>query len=244
MARHTSKPSMPGSMMSIRTTSAGWRWNELSASSPVSASSTVQPSSSRANFTAVRMRSSSSTDKIRFATAMIVPHRARSCRSSRRWTAGGPAAGPARRGSRRGSVGVVGVGGEQCFAAGAAAGAVVQALGQLGAQTPASHQGAGPIVGERFEPAQVDLEPAGTGGHGGAGGLDERFARGSVETAFDGDDDGRTFGRDVDRRPDGFESVAPGGNGARWRPGGGGGHLGTKLPGDRGGAWPQWVAIR
>src|ERR671910_1167112 len=244
MARHTSKPSMPGSMMSIRTTSAGWRWKALSASSPVSASSTVQPSSSRANFTAVRMRSSSSTDKIRVATAMIVPHRARSCRSS-------PGRRPAARqrdrrarGSLGGSVGVVGVGGEQRFAARAAAGAVVQALGQLGAQTPAGHQGAGPVVGERFEPAQVDVEPAGPGGHGGAGGLDERFARGLVEMAFDGDDDGRTLGRDVDRRPDGVESVAPGGGGARWRPGGGGGPWATNMPRDRDGAWPKGVAIR
>ena len=63
--RHTSKPSMPGSMMSISTTSAGSRWKCSSASSPVAASMTAQPSSSRASFTAVRMRSSSSTARMR-----------------------------------------------------------------------------------------------------------------------------------------------------------------------------------
>ena len=71
--RHTSKPSMPGSMMSIRTTSVGWRLNESRASSPLSASSTTQPSSSRAILTAVRMRSSSSTARMRVPTAPSCP---------------------------------------------------------------------------------------------------------------------------------------------------------------------------
>src|SRR5262245_26126448 len=75
--RHTSKPSMPGSMMSINTTSAGSAVKRSSASSPVSDSSTTQPSSSRAILTAVRMRSSSSTARLRVPTAAwcLIQHR-------------------------------------------------------------------------------------------------------------------------------------------------------------------------
>ena len=78
MDRHTSKPSMPGSMMSISTTSAGSPWNCVRASSPVAASTTVQPSSSSASFTAARMRSSSSTARIRVPIA-VQDARSRRC---------------------------------------------------------------------------------------------------------------------------------------------------------------------
>ena len=66
--RHTSKPSMPGNMMSISTTSAGSREKLSRATSPLSASVTSQPSSSSARRTAVRIRSSSSTVSIRVPT--------------------------------------------------------------------------------------------------------------------------------------------------------------------------------
>ena len=79
--RHSSKPSMPGSMMSISTTSACSRPKASIASSPLAVSSTVQPSSSRAIFTAVRMRSSSSTVKIRVPTTESVPYPAGSARA-------------------------------------------------------------------------------------------------------------------------------------------------------------------
>ena len=65
IVRHSSKPSMPGSMMSINTTSAGCRSNASTAASPDAAPSTVQPSSSNASVTASRMRSSSSTARMR-----------------------------------------------------------------------------------------------------------------------------------------------------------------------------------
>ena len=60
-------------MMSISTTSGSARWNRSIASSPLPASSTVQPSSSRASLTAVRMRSSSSTERMRVPTAHMMP---------------------------------------------------------------------------------------------------------------------------------------------------------------------------
>ena len=76
----------PGSMMSISTTSAGSRPKASMASSPLAVSSTVQPSSSRAIFTAVRMRSSSSTVRMRVPTTECVPYPApfRACRRTAR----------------------------------------------------------------------------------------------------------------------------------------------------------------
>ena len=56
----------------MSTTSAGSRWKCSRASSPVAASMTAQPSSSRASFTAVRMRSSSSTVRMRVPTAVTL----------------------------------------------------------------------------------------------------------------------------------------------------------------------------
>jgi hypothetical protein len=66
--RQSSNPSMPGSMMSMSTTSGVERANRPIAASPLSASSTVHPSSSRASLTADRMRSSSSTARMRVPT--------------------------------------------------------------------------------------------------------------------------------------------------------------------------------
>ena len=76
---------MPGSMMSISTTSACSRPKASMASSPLAVSSTVQPSSSRAIFTAVRMRSSSSTVKMRVPTSESVPYPAPSARAGVTW---------------------------------------------------------------------------------------------------------------------------------------------------------------
>ena len=96
--RHSSKPSMPGSMMSISTTSGSARWKRSMASSPLPASSTVQPSSSSASLTAVRMRSSSSTERMRVPTGHMMPGSAarfgvrRATRSSARTTPDWPQA--------------------------------------------------------------------------------------------------------------------------------------------------------
>lgn len=63
--RHSSNPSMPGSMRSTSTTS-GWRRARASrAASPLSARSTALPSSSRTSCSDSLMRSSSSTIRIR-----------------------------------------------------------------------------------------------------------------------------------------------------------------------------------
>ena len=66
--RHTSNPSMPGSMMSMRTTSVGARPKLSRACSPLAVSTTTQPSSSSASLTDARMRSSSSTVRMRVPT--------------------------------------------------------------------------------------------------------------------------------------------------------------------------------
>src|SRR5215471_16076407 len=196
MDRHTSKPSMPGSMMSMSTTSAGCRWKAFRASSPVSASSTDQPSSSSASLTAVRMRSSSSTDKMRVPTLKMVPH----VTGAR---AGRPRAGTVGRGgSPAGGGGVlVGVGGEEGLAARASARAVVQSLGELGPQVAAPHQRAGAGVGVGVEGAQVDLDaPGGPGVERSRRGVEQRAARGLVEAADDREHDGGAFGGHVDGR--------------------------------------------
>ena len=79
--RHTSKPSTPGSMMSISTTCAGFRRKMPSAVSPLEDSSTSQPSSSRASRSEVRIRSSSSTVRMRVAHAHHAARFGAACRT-------------------------------------------------------------------------------------------------------------------------------------------------------------------
>src|SRR5690606_4608291 len=190
MARHTSKPSMPGSMMSISTTSAGWRWKALSASSPVSASSTDQPSSSSASLTAVRMRSSSSTVRMRVPTVKIVPHPRAGCAAGRARVVGSRPPPPP-------SVDVA-VRGQEGVAAGAAAGAVVEALGQAGPEVAADDEGTRPGLGVGLERPEVDVDAAGPALDGGGRGGEQGLARRLIEAVDDGQHDGRAVDDHVD----------------------------------------------
>ena len=124
--------------MSISTTSDGWFWKCWRASSPVAASATSQPSSSRARRTAVRMRSSSSTARIRVLMDETLRDSVRGCEP--------PGIG-------------LGVRGEEGGAAGTSAGAVVQAVGQVAADRPAPHEGGGAVLGPRLERGEVDVDP-------------------------------------------------------------------------------------
>ena len=128
--------------MSISTTSDGWFWKCWRASSPVAASATSQPSSSRASRTAVRMRSSSSTARIRVLMGL---NPTRQGRRGRRTAA------PVRATS--------GVRGEQGGPAGAPAGAVVQAVGEVAAHRPAPHEGGGAVLGPGLQGGEVDVDP-------------------------------------------------------------------------------------
>ena len=69
--RQASNPSIPGSIRSMRTSSKGSSVNRLTASSPLATSSTVYPSSSSARRMEDRIRSSSSTIRMRLIASIM-----------------------------------------------------------------------------------------------------------------------------------------------------------------------------
>ena len=180
--------------MSISTTSAGLRAKASRAASPVSASSMTQPSSSRASFTAVRMRSSSSTDRMR------VPIR----RHHRRPDGSGGACLPGVVAVVVAVVGVVVEGGEQRVVAGAGRAAVVQPVGEHPAEAAGPAQRRGRPPGSSPSTAEeVDVDPVGPAVDLVLQGGEELDAGVGVEPPLQGDrdqasDDGST-GRRADR---------------------------------------------
>ena len=166
--------------MSISTTSAGWRWKCWSASSPVAASATAQPSSSRASFTAVRMRSSSSTARMR--VLMTGPYETASGEGPRASGVGGERARP-------------GPGPGRCGSAGRRAGR---------RRSPGSARGRRRRPGSTTAGRRRSMSTrVGAGGERRLGGGHEGRAGVGVEEVGELEDHGRTLGADGHRRSSG-----------------------------------------
>src|SRR5581483_1989191 len=149
-------------------------WNASSACSPVSASSTTQPSSSRAILTAVRMRSSSSTVRMR----VLTPPSFLTARQLRRTR---PPTWSIQLVDHRFAL----ERGEEGELPGTALGAVVQPVRHVAAQVAAARQRGGAFRRERGHDAEVDVDAARRGVELAADAVDEHDADLAVELTLE-----------------------------------------------------------